>query len=133
MTHKIIIAPSRDNNGNPRHNSRGPQYDAAFEGKTILTGSTQPLLDACRVLNAMGLCGQIEMWDRVLPYYRLRADIDKAAGHNIREGEEPPRYEKFKSFTRPGLLEAFTEPQAIHTTPGKKSRSAAHPAPVAGE
>ena len=128
MNHKIIITPS--SNGNPRHNSRGAQYDAAFEGETIVTGSTQPLLDACRVLKARNLSGAVEIWDKVLPYYRFRADIEKAAGQNIREGDGPPRYERFKSFTRHGVLETFSKLQATHNAHDNKSRSTAHPAPV---
>ena len=133
MTHKIIITPSYNNNGTPRHNSRGPQYDVAYEGQSIVTGSTQPLLDACRALKMMGLSGPVEMWDEVLPYYRLQADIHKTAGQNIREGDGPLFYEKFKSFTRHGVLDAFSALQATHTTPDNKSRTAAHVGPVAGE
>lgn len=108
MTHKIFITPSCDNNGSPRYNSRGALYDATFEGESIVTGSTQPLLDACRILQARGLSGPVEMWDKVLPCYRFRSDIGKAARQNIREDEGPPRYERFKSFTRHAVLEPFS-------------------------
>ena len=131
--HRIIITPSLNSNANPRHSSRGPQYDVTYGGETIVTCSTQPLLNACRVLKAWELSGPIEMWDNVLPYCRLMADIDKAAGQNIREGDEPPRYEKFKSFTRVALLEAFSEPQATPTAAEREIRSTAHSPPIAGE
>ena len=96
--HRIVIVPSRNIDGNPRHSSRGALYDLTYQGEVIVIGSFQPCLDAARILKAIGLFGRLEMWDTVLPYCRFHADIDKAAGLTVREGDEPPRLVKFESF-----------------------------------
>ena len=134
MIHKIIIAPSRNSDGNPRHSSRGALFDASFEGETIVTGSTQPLLDACRVLNAKGLSGPVEMWDNVLPYYRFKTDIDKAAGLTIREGDGLPRLVRFESLAPGDITQPFSAAGGIpvaQTENGRSGKMAA--AGMAGE
>ena len=133
MTHKIIIAPALDSNGNHRANRRGPLYTASYLGETIISASTQPLLDACRVLAGRGISGKLEMWSHDLPYPRMGCDIVKGAKLTIEEGDRRPRYVKFKSLNGRDALRVFSEPQATHTVPDKKSRSAAYPPPIAGD
>lgn len=94
--HCVVIVPSRNIDGNPRHSSRGALYDVTYQGEVIVIGSTEPCLDAARVLKAMSLSGRLEMWDTVLSYCRFHADIEKAAGLTVREGDELPRLVKFK-------------------------------------
>lgn len=98
MTHRILITPSRDSNKAPRHNSRGALYDVSYEGHVIVTDSTEPCLAACRALKAMGITGRLEMWDDVLPYVRLTADIDKAASLTVEEGDRLPRLRTYRSY-----------------------------------
>ena len=98
MTHCIFITPSRDSNNAPRHNSRGPLFDVAYNGIIIATASTEPCLDGARALRGMGITGKLEMWDDVLPYVRLTADIGTAAQKTIREGDEPPRLVKYEPY-----------------------------------
>ena len=96
--HRIIITPTLDKEGRSKRSSKGPLYDATYEGQVIVIGSTEPCLDAARVLKARGLSGRIEMWDTVLPYCRYHADIDKAAGLTIEEGDCQPRLRKYRSY-----------------------------------
>ena len=96
--HRIIIAPALDSNGNQRANNRGALYSASYLGDTIVTSSSQPLLDASRILHARGLTGTLEMWDHLTPYARFRIDIAKGAELTIREGDGLPRCVKFESF-----------------------------------
>lgn len=133
MTHKIIITPSRDNNGNSRHNSRGPQYDVTYEGGTIVTGSTQPLLDVCRVLKARGLGGPVEMWDKVLPYYRFRTDIDKAAGLTVREGDGLARLVRFESLAPGEITQAFSIAGGIQVAQNAECRPTESPGKSTGK
>jgi hypothetical protein len=97
--HRIVITPSRNDGGDPRHSSRGALYDVTYQGEVIVIASTEPCYASARILKARGLSGRLEMWDTVEPYCRFRADIDKAAGLTVREGDEPPRLVKFESFT----------------------------------
>ena len=94
---------SIDSNMARRHTSRGPLFDAAHEGKVIVTNSTEPGLDSARVLHALGRTGQLEVWDRVLPYARYRIDIVKGSELTVREGDGLPRHVKFESFA-PGAM-----------------------------
>ncbi len=100
MTHRIVITPSRDSNQAPRHNSRGPLFDVSYNGNIIVTATIEPCLDGARALKAMGVTGRLELWDNVLPYCRLNAEIDKAANLTVREGDRPPSFAKFQSFSR---------------------------------
>ena len=93
---RIVTTPTLDKEGRHKQSSKGPLFNASFEGQAIVVGSTEPCLDSARILKARGLTGRLEMWDIVFPYCRLRADIENAAGLTIREGDERPRFVKFK-------------------------------------
>ena len=79
----IIVTPSLDKEGRPRWSSKGPLFDASYEGQVIFVGSTEPCLDTARILKTMDLSGRLEMWDTVLPYCRLHTNIDRAAGLTV--------------------------------------------------
>ena len=98
MTHKIIITPSLGSNKAPRHNSRGALYDVTYEGRVIVTDSTEPCLDGARALKALGYSGKLELWDDITPYVRLTADINTTAKKTIREGDELPRLVEYVPF-----------------------------------
>lgn len=98
MTHRIVITPSRDSDNNPRHNGRGALYDVTYEGRVIVTNATEPCLAACRALREMGITGKLEMWDDILPYVRLTADIDKAAKLTVEEGDRLPRLRTYRAY-----------------------------------
>lgn len=94
--HRIVITPSRNIDGNPRHSNRGALYDVTYQGEVIVIGSLQPCLDSARILKAKGLTGRLEMWDTVLPYCRFHTEIDRAAGLTIEEGDSLPRLRKYR-------------------------------------
>ncbi len=96
--HRIVIAPSLDKEGRHKRSSKGPLFDASYEGQIIVMGTTEPCLDAARVLKARGLSGRLEVWDTVLPYCRFHTDIDKAAGLTIEEGDGLPRLRKYRFY-----------------------------------
>ena len=98
MSHTIIITPALDSDNKPRHNSRGPLFDVSYHGQIIVTASTEPCLDGARALRAMGITGKLEMWDDVLPYVRLTADIDKAAKVTVEEGDRLPRLRTYRAY-----------------------------------
>lgn len=96
--HRIIVTPSLDKEGRPRRSSKGPLFDTSYEGQVIVVGSTEPCLDAARILKARGLSGRLEIWDTLLPYCRFHTDIDKAAGLTIEEGDGLPRLRKYRFY-----------------------------------
>ena len=51
---RIVITPTLDKEGRPRRSSKGPLFDASYEGQVIVLGSTEPGLDAARFLKARG-------------------------------------------------------------------------------
>ena len=55
--HRIVIAPTLDQECCQRRSSKGPLFDASYEGRVIVIGSTEPCLAAARVLKASGLTG----------------------------------------------------------------------------
>jgi hypothetical protein len=46
----IIVTPSRNADGHKACSTRGQLFDAMLDGRFLIGRSTQPLLDACRVL-----------------------------------------------------------------------------------
>lgn len=96
--HRIFIKPTLDEEGRHRRSSKGPLFDASYEGRVIVIGSTEPCLTAAHVLKASGLTGKLEMWDSVLPYCRFQTVIDKAAGLTVEEGESLPRLRKYRAY-----------------------------------
>jgi hypothetical protein len=103
MSHRIIVAPVRKSNGAPKCSQRGPLFAARFEGETVVVESTQPLLDACRVLKARGLSGPVEMWSEGGTWARLRSTVEVAARLTVREGEGRPRFAKWKPHPGAGM------------------------------
>jgi hypothetical protein len=95
MTVKIYIEP-------PHHaNSRGPCYRAhlaSSAGEILVESSTQPFLDAARVLLARGYTGTAELWDSERPYARMRGKIEQLAMLNVTEGNRPPRFNRWRPF-----------------------------------
>lgn len=125
--HRIIIAPALDSNGNQRANNRGALYSASYLGDTIVTSSSQPLLDASRILHARGLSGELQMWDCDSPYPRFRTSIAKAAKLTIEEGDRLPRFVKFKSFNGRDALQAFSGAGGTPTAPDTEDGFTEHP------
>jgi|GEM_PF-2391719 len=93
-----------------RSGARGPLYDArlnGIDGDILVTGSTEPLFDAARVLHAQGVEGHLEMWDPATPYPRMRGLIANLARLSVREGnEDGPRFCRFKEHPEVALASA---------------------------
>ena len=130
--YRIVITPSLDKEGRPRRSSKGALYDARYEGQVIVLNSTEPGLDAARLLRAKGHSGTVEIWDSVLPYCRFRTEIDKGAGLTVREGDGLPRLVKFKSFAPRHAQDGNFAPKGIPVAQTRKSRPGESPAPLAG-
>lgn len=125
---RIVIMPSRNIDGNPRHSSRGALYDVTYQGEVIVIGSTEPCLDSARILKARGLSGKIEMWDAVLPYCRFHTDIDKAAGLTIEEGDSLPRLRKYRAHPGGDAQDGDFASGGIPVAQTGESRSSESPA-----
>ena len=130
--HRIIITPSLDKEGRHRRSSKGPFFDASYEGQIVVIGSTEPCLDAARILKARGLSGRIEIWDRVLPYCRFHADIVKAAGMTVREGDESARLVKFKSLPPRHVLDGNFKSGGMPVAQKAETRPSESPAALTG-
>jgi hypothetical protein len=123
MIHHITITPSFDSNQAARHTSRGPLFDVTYHGNFIVTASTEPCLDGARALKVMGISGKLELWDNVLPYCRLHADIDRAAKLTVREGDEPPRLVKYVSFAPRSAQDGDFGTEGLQIAPSLKRPS----------
>ena len=75
---------------------RGILYDVEFDGEVICQSSLTPLLDACRVLLSRGLTGNVEMWDYVRPYPRMRSTIEGAAQLTVTDRGAGPVFVKWR-------------------------------------
>jgi hypothetical protein len=115
--HRIIVTPVLRSNGKQRAIRSGAVYTASYLGEVIVMGSTQPALDAARILHARGLTGLLEMWDEVSPHYRFRIGITNAAKLTIEEGDRRPRFVQFKSFDGRDTVEAFSARPGINMAP----------------
>ena len=118
--HRVIVAPVLCGNGSQRATRSGPLYTASYLGEVIVTRSTQPALDAARVLHARELTGLLEMLDEVSATYRFRIGINKAAKLTIEEGDRRPHLVKFKSFDGRDVLEASSGQPGVTIAPQAK-------------
>jgi hypothetical protein len=125
-THRIVITPSLDKENRHRRSSKGPLFDANYEGRLIVIDSAEPCLAAARVLKARGLTGRLEMWDTAVPFCRFNTDIDKAAGLTIEEGDSPPRFREYRVYpggdTQNGNFASGSIPVA-HTGKGRSTET----------
>jgi hypothetical protein len=90
-------------------NTHGARYEARLaspNGDILITSSRQPLLDACRALQARGIKGPVEMWDAERQEARMQGDIEKLAGLTVREDDKELRLVPWEPFpaarVRPG-------------------------------
>lgn len=90
MTHKIYIAKVKTG-------KRGFLYDVTYEGETICQSSMTPLLDAARTMRERGLDGDLEMWDAIRPYPRMRSTIAGAAKLAVVDTGSGPRFAKYRA------------------------------------
>ncbi len=95
---KIIVCPERrDTPLNPNQEVR---YEWTAEGSGLHGVSRTPFLDACRELIAAGYDrarGAAMYWEGSMDW-SLKSTIGKAAKLTIIEGEERPRFGKFKRY-----------------------------------
>ena len=90
-TSRLYISPTFP--GSARYDGRLN----AIDGEQIITGATEPLFDAARILHSRGLEGRLEMWDVVTPYARMSGVIAKLAKMAVREGNlDGPRFCRFQ-------------------------------------
>ena len=115
--HRIIVTPVLRSNGKQHAIRSGVVYTASYLGQVIVMRSTQPALDAARVLHARGLTGLLEMWDEVSAHYRFRIGIAHAAILTIEEGDRRPRFVQFKTFDGRDTVEAFSARPGINIAP----------------
>lgn len=131
--HRIIVAPKLCRSGSQNAIRRGAVYTVSYLGEVIVTRSTQPALDAARVLYAMGLIGLLEMWDEESAQYRFRIGIIKAAALTVEEGDRRPRYVKFKSLSGRDSVEAFFARSGVNIAPKLNEPFTKLRPPVAGK
>jgi hypothetical protein len=70
----------------------------------------------------------LEMWDNILPYCRFHADIDKAAGLTIEEGDGLPRLRKYRFFPGGDAQDGDFSSGGIPVAQTGESRSSESPA-----
>jgi hypothetical protein len=76
-------------------------YDLAIDGEAIVTGSRTPEFDACRILLARGLTGNLVVFDAGTRKLRLTVDIEAGAKLTVLENRKHgPRLAKWKSFEK---------------------------------
>jgi len=81
---------------------RGLLYDAEYGGEVICSSSLTPFLDRCRVLQARGLSGPVEMWDMVRPYPRMRSTVEAAAKLTVTDAGYGPVFRKWRPRSAQG-------------------------------
>ena len=96
--HRLVLKPVlRD--GRHYHGGDGPMYSVWHEGEQIVAMTRQPLLDGARVLQAMGLTGDIQLWDQTRPFPRMRSTVEAASGLTVQENDKvSARFVKYRPF-----------------------------------
>jgi hypothetical protein len=99
MTVVIEVAPSRNPDGSRAYSTRGQLFDATIDSRLIVTRSTQPLLDGCRVLIAEGVdpATRIVMRHAGSEIDALRSTVGAAARLMVGEGERAPIFRRWEA------------------------------------
>jgi len=89
--HIIVVTPTG------KYTSRGPTYAAHYGERQILNASTQPLLDAARVLLADGIApaDQIAMRRAGSDTDDMVSTVGYAAARAVSETHGPPRFTRW--------------------------------------
>jgi hypothetical protein len=102
------------------YGKRGPLFSASVDGRTIVTASVTPLLDAARVLAAEGHDPATIL---VLRHAgsatdALRSTIGAAAKLTVvEEGDGAPRFRPWKAFSHPAVAPPMRQTEEACTTP----------------
>jgi hypothetical protein len=130
----IVVAPSREVDGRRTHSNRGQLFDSSVDGRVLVTRSTQPLLDGCRVLIGEGIdpVTRVVMRHAGSDKDALRSTVGAAAKLTVSDSDTGrPKFKTFKPWKRgeeTGAGEApvqETEPAVLDQPPD------AHAAPAA--
>jgi hypothetical protein len=100
------------------HGARGPRYRVRMNtaaSMVLVESTTEPLLDAARILIAKGITGKLQLWDSERPYFRLQGDIAWLATKTVMEGrDQSPAYRRYVERAQDGEEQA--EPSSARAT-----------------
>jgi hypothetical protein len=98
MTTVILVSPSNETDGCRAYSTRGPLFDATVSGRLIVSRSTQPLLDGCRVLLAEGIepRSRIGMRHAGSETDAMVTTVGSAARLTVREGGGAPMFRRYE-------------------------------------
>ena len=76
------------------HGRSGQLFAGSVAGEDVVTSTTTPLFNACRVLQAKGVTGPIEMWGGE-PYPRMQTTIEAGAKRTVDDGKRGIRFARW--------------------------------------
>jgi hypothetical protein len=113
----VIAVPCFDAEGVRMCTDRGPLFDARIGDRVIVERTSQPLLDACRVLITEGVDAKarVVMRHEGATADALRARVGVAGGLTVTEqndGKAPPRFKTWRPHPRAGISSPASSPIA---------------------
>ena len=108
----LTVMPSRNPDGTRAYTKRGPLFDGKVDGRTIITRSTQPLLDGCRVLIREGVDPdtRITMRHAGSTADALRSTVGGAAKLIVEEGARVPQVRRWKPSPHADVTPPMRQP-----------------------
>jgi hypothetical protein len=120
--HRIDIEPAS-------LGERGQRYLVRHAGAVLVASSRTPEFDACRVLLAKGITGQLEVWHTGAAFPALGLDITKGAGLTVEESDRVgPRFARWQSRSEGLAANAVSASGASPRTAADKIRLGKPPA-----
>jgi hypothetical protein len=97
----ITVSPSTGADGRV-YSSRGQLFDGAVDGRLVVARSTQPLLDACRILIFKGIdpAARVVMRHAGSATDALITTVGATAARTVEEGGGVPPFRPWKPFSR---------------------------------
>jgi hypothetical protein len=94
----LIVAPSVDPDRRRAVSTRGPLFDGAVNGRVLVKRSTQPMLDAARVLLGEGTAPatRLVMRHAGSPTDALIGTVGAAANLTVQEGDRLPHFRQWR-------------------------------------
>jgi hypothetical protein len=121
----ITVSPSTGADGRV-YSSRGQLFDGVVDGRLVIARSTQPLLDACRILIFKGIdpAAQVVMRHAGSATDALITTVGATAALTVEEGDGVPRFRPWKPFSRwDGQPEIARSDRAAAVTPEMQTLS----------
>jgi hypothetical protein len=126
----VIVKASRRDDGSKAYSTRGQLFDGTVDGRLVVSRSTQPLLDACRILVGEGIdpLMRLVMRHEGQDCDALRSTVGAAAQLTVEEGKRRPIFRRWRLRETAALSPPMRQDEEVGVLIAVRAVKAAFPA-----